>query len=90
LIRPGQSTGDAIAIPAIVEPKGTRVFATESKRPMQRVGDDKSYSAEIGAAWANKDGRGFRLKLTLLEGDQHAPNLHLTDASFAVERGLGG
>jgi hypothetical protein len=72
LIHLGQSAGDAIAIPAIGEPKGMHMFATESKRPthrvyaVRRVGGDKSYWAEIGAAWANKDGKGFRLKLTLM------------------------
>jgi hypothetical protein len=48
------------------------MFVTESKRPTHRVyavrkiGGDKSYWAEIGAAWASKDGKGLRLKLTLM------------------------
>ncbi len=45
---------------------------TESKRPTHRVyavrktSGDSSYWAEIGAAWANKDGKGFNLKLNLM------------------------
>jgi hypothetical protein len=44
----------------------------KTKRPTHRVyavrkiGAERSYWAEIGAAWANKDGQGFSLKLTLL------------------------
>ena len=43
-----------------------------TKQPTHRVyavrktGQDTSYWAEIGAAWANKDGKGFSLKLNLL------------------------
>ena len=44
-----------------------------SNRPTHRVyavrkiGDGKTYWAEIGAAWANpRDGKGFNLKLTLM------------------------
>jgi hypothetical protein len=48
------------------------MIVTETKRPTHRVyavrktGGDTSYWAEIGAAWANKDGKGFNLKLNLL------------------------
>jgi len=48
------------------------MIVTESKRPTHRVyavrkvGGDSSYWAEIGAAWANKDGKGFNLKLNLM------------------------
>ena len=61
-----------IAIPAISKPKGHIMIVTETKRPTHRVyavrktGGDTSYWAEIGAAWANKDGKGFNLKLNLL------------------------
>ena len=52
----------------------------KTNRPTHRVyavrktGPDTSYWAEIGAAWANRDGQGFNLKLTLLpvgEADEH-------------------
>ena len=45
---------------------------TSSKRPTHRVyavtktGGDKSYWTEIGAAWANQDGKGFNVKLDYL------------------------
>ncbi|WP_441234502.1 hypothetical protein [Bradyrhizobium sp. 930_D9_N1_4] len=45
---------------------------TENKRPTHRVyavrktGPDKSFWTEIGAAWANRDGKGFSLKLNLI------------------------
>jgi hypothetical protein len=48
------------------------MIVTETKRPTHRVyavrktGGDASYWAEIGAAWANKDGKGFNLKLNLM------------------------
>lgn len=48
------------------------MIVVKSKRPTHRVyavrkiGSDASYWAEIGAAWANKDGNGFNLKLTLM------------------------
>jgi hypothetical protein len=48
------------------------MIVTESKRPTHRVyavrktGGDTSYWAEIGAAWANKDGKGLNVKLNLL------------------------
>jgi hypothetical protein len=48
------------------------MIVTESKRPTHRVyavrkiGGDSSHWAEIGAAWANKDGKGFNLKLNLM------------------------
>jgi hypothetical protein len=44
----------------------------KTKRPTHRVyavrkiGPERYYWAEIGAAWANKDGQGFSLKLNLL------------------------
>jgi hypothetical protein len=64
--------GNAIAIPAFARPRGTNMLVTESRRPTHRVyavrkvGDGRSYWAEIGAGWANKDGRGLRLKFTLM------------------------
>lgn len=48
------------------------MIVTETKRPTHRVyavrktGSDASYWAEIGAAWANRDGKGFNLKLNLM------------------------
>jgi hypothetical protein len=48
------------------------MIVTESKRPTHRVyavrkiGGDSSYWSEIGAAWINKDGKGFNLKLNLM------------------------
>jgi hypothetical protein len=45
---------------------------TSSKRPTHRVyavrktGGDTSHWAEIGAAWGNKDGKGFNLRLNLM------------------------
>ena len=33
---------------------------------VRKTGQDTGYWAEIGAAWANKDGKGFSLKLNLL------------------------
>jgi uncharacterized protein (UPF0248 family) len=70
--RLGQGNGNEIAIPAVSKPKGLTMIVTESKRPTHRVyavrktGGDASYWAEIGAAWANKDGKGFNLKLNLM------------------------
>jgi hypothetical protein len=61
-----------IAIPAVSEPKGHTIIVKTTKQPTHRVyavcktGQDTSYWAEIGAAWANKDGKGFGLKLNLL------------------------
>jgi hypothetical protein len=46
-----------------------------SKRPTHRVyavrkiSDEKSYWTVIGVAWANQDGKGFNLKLSLLPLD---------------------
>ena len=48
------------------------MIVTGSRRPTHRVyavrkiGDGRSFWAEIGAAWATGDGKGLRLKLTLL------------------------
>jgi hypothetical protein len=45
---------------------------TSSKRPTHRIyavtkgKDDKSFWKEIGAAWANQDGKGFNMKLDYL------------------------
>ncbi len=44
---------------------------TNSKRPTHRVyavkkNGDKSFWTEIGAAWANQDGKGFNLKLDFM------------------------
>ena len=45
---------------------------TSSKRPTHRIyavtkgRDDKSFWKEIGAAWANQDGKGFNVKLDYL------------------------
>jgi len=33
---------------------------------VRKTGQDTRYWSEIGAAWANKDGKGFSLKLNLL------------------------
>jgi hypothetical protein len=69
---PRSSNGDEIAIPAVSEPKGPDMTERKTKRPTHRVyavrkiGPERSYWAEIGAAWANKDGQGFSLKLNLL------------------------
>ena len=45
-----------------------------SKRPTHRVyavkkNGEKSYWREVGAAWANQDGKGFNIKLYLLPLD---------------------
>ncbi len=43
-----------------------------SKRPTHRIyavrktNSDKGYWTQIGAAWANQDGKGFTMKLYLL------------------------
>lgn len=47
------------------------MIVTESNRPTHRVYavrkiGAKSYWSEIGAAWANRDGKGFNLRLTLM------------------------
>jgi hypothetical protein len=48
------------------------MIKTETNRPTHRVyavkkiGGDKSFWTEIGAAWANRDGKGFNLKLDYL------------------------
>jgi hypothetical protein len=48
------------------------MIVTESKRPthrvyaVRRIGDGKSYWAEIGAAWTIGDGNSLRLRLTLM------------------------
>jgi hypothetical protein len=45
---------------------------TTSRRPTHRIyavtkgRDDKSFWNEIGAAWANQDGKGFNVKLDYL------------------------
>lgn len=33
---------------------------------VRKTGQDTSFWAETGAAWANKDGKGFSLKFSLL------------------------
>ncbi len=64
--------GNAIAILAIAQLNGAMMIVTDSKRPTHRVyavrkiGYDKSFWAEIGAAWTSNDGKGLRLKLTLM------------------------
>jgi hypothetical protein len=56
----------------VAQLKGAEMIVTDSKRPTHRVyavrkiGYDKSYWAEIGAAWTSNDGKGLRLKLTLM------------------------
>lgn len=48
---------------------------TKKSRPTHRIyavrkgSDDKSYWTVIGVAWANQDGKGFNLKLSLLPLD---------------------
>ncbi|MDA9463186.1 hypothetical protein [Bradyrhizobium sp. CCBAU 53415] len=48
------------------------MIVKESKQPMHRIyavrkGDKgTSYWAEIGAAWANRDGKGLNLKFNLM------------------------
>jgi hypothetical protein len=69
---PRSSNGNEIAIPAVSLPKGQTMIVKKTNQPTHRVyavrktGQDASYWAEIGAAWANKDGKGFSLKLNLL------------------------
>jgi hypothetical protein len=69
---PRSPYGNEIAIPAVSEPKGQTMIVKKTKQPTHRVyavrraGQDTSHWAEIGAAWVNKDGRGFSLKLNLL------------------------
>jgi len=46
----------------------------KSKRPTHRVyvvrkTGEKSFWTQIGAAWANQDGKGFNLKLFLIPTD---------------------
>jgi hypothetical protein len=36
---------------------------------VRKLGDGKNAWTEIGAAWANRDGKGFNLKLNLLPLD---------------------
>jgi hypothetical protein len=69
---PRSSNGNEIAIPAVSEPKGQTMIVKKTNQPTHRVyavrktGQDTSYWAEIGAAWANKHGKGFSLKFNLL------------------------
>jgi hypothetical protein len=48
------------------------MIVKKTKQPTHRVyavrrtGQDTSHWAEIGAAWFNRDGKGFSLKLNLL------------------------
>jgi hypothetical protein len=72
LVPPRSSNGNEIAIPAVSMPKGQTMIVKKTNQPTHRVyavrktGQDTNYWAEIGAAWANKDGKGFSLKLNLL------------------------
>jgi hypothetical protein len=72
LVPPRSSNGNEIAIPAVSEPKAQTMIAKKTNKPthrvyaVRRIGTDRSYWAEIGAAWTNKDGQGFSLKLNLL------------------------
>jgi hypothetical protein len=36
---------------------------------VRKLGDDKSHWTPIGAAWSNRDGKGFNIKLNLLPLD---------------------
>jgi len=48
------------------------MIVTHSKQPIHRVyavrkiGKDADFWAEIGAAWVNKDGKGFNIRLNLM------------------------
>jgi hypothetical protein len=72
LVPPRSSNGNEIAIPAVSLPKGQTMIVKKTNQPTHRVyvvrktGQNTGYWVEIGAAWANKDGKGFSLKLNLL------------------------
>jgi hypothetical protein len=68
---PRSSPGNEIANSGISEPKGPHMIVRETNRPTHRVYairkvGDKGYWSEIGAAWANTDGKGFNIRLTLM------------------------
>jgi hypothetical protein len=48
----------------MIERKSNR--PTHRVYAVRRISEDRSRWAEIGAAWAHKDGQGFSLKLNLL------------------------
>jgi hypothetical protein len=48
----------------MTERKTTR--PTHRVYAVRKIGPERTYWAEIGAAWATKDGLGFTLKLNLL------------------------
>jgi hypothetical protein len=72
LIPPWSAFGTEIATSAASETKGPHMTERKTNRPTHRVyavrktGPETSYWAEIGAAWTNRDGQGFNMKLTLL------------------------
>jgi hypothetical protein len=69
---PRSPHGNEIAIPAVLLPKGPTMIVTKTNQPTHRVyavrktGQNTGYWVEIGAAWANKDGKGFSLKVSLM------------------------
>jgi hypothetical protein len=69
---PRSSNGNEIAIPAVSMPKGQTMIVKKTNQPTHRVyavrktGQNTGYWVEIGAAWANKDGKGISIKLNLL------------------------
>jgi hypothetical protein len=72
LVPPRSSNGNEIAIPAVALTKGQTMIVKKTNQPTHRVyavrktGQNTGYLVEIGAAWANKDGKGFSIKLNLL------------------------
>jgi hypothetical protein len=72
LIPPWSAAGNEIANSGGSKPKGPNMTERKTNRPTHRVyavrktGPETSYWAEIGAAWTNRDGQGFNMKLTLL------------------------
>jgi hypothetical protein len=62
LIPPWSAFGIEIAIPAASKPKGLTMTDRKTTRPTHRVyavrkiGQDRKYWAEIGAAWSSRDG----------------------------------
>ncbi len=46
--------------------KTTHSRPTHRVYAVKKIGDDKRYWTEIGAAWAHQDGKGFSVKLDFI------------------------
>jgi hypothetical protein len=47
----------------------TKKAPTHRLYAVRKISAEKSYWVQIGAAWANQDGKGFNIKLNLLPVD---------------------